>query len=154
MSDPADLQNAVDELRDSWATAPYYELAEPDMKWQWEQLIAPWVEDRDLSRVLELDPFSQAIRWAYDGTEENGFFSGTLGAAHRLANGNTLIVESEAGRAFEVTPDLEVVWSFFNPARGGDDDELVAALYDVVRVPAAFTSSWLVLEADAPEVPR
>jgi len=107
-----------------------------------------------LSRVLELDPFSQAIRWAYDGTEENGFFSGTLGAAHRLANGNTLIVESEAGRAFEVTPELEVVWSFFNPARGGDDDELVAALYDVVRVPAAFTNSWLVLEADASEVPR
>ena len=33
----------------------------------------------------------------------------------RLANGNTLITESERGRVFEVTADKEIVWRFVNP---------------------------------------
>ena len=37
------------------------------------------------------------------------------GAAQRLPNGNTLITESERGRVFEVTPQKEIVWEFWNP---------------------------------------
>jgi hypothetical protein len=33
----------------------------------------------------------------------------------RLANGNTLIAESNAGRGFEVTPHSEVVWEYLAP---------------------------------------
>jgi hypothetical protein len=29
----------------------------------------------------------------------------------RLANGNTLVVNSDGGEVFEVTPDREIVWS-------------------------------------------
>jgi hypothetical protein len=35
----------------------------------------------------------------------------------RLDNGNTLIVESMAGRAIEVTAKGDTVWEFINPVR-------------------------------------
>jgi hypothetical protein len=87
------------------------------------------------SKVIELDPVTQTVAWTYAGTPENGFFSATLGSYQRLPNGNTLITESNDGRAFEVTVDGEVVWEFYNPARAGDDRELIATLCDTVRLP-------------------
>ncbi len=56
MADSSKLDHIVEELRASWTSGPYYDLAEGDMAWQWDQLIAPWVEGRDLSCVLELAP--------------------------------------------------------------------------------------------------
>jgi len=100
----------------------------------------------NLSRVIELDPFTQEIVWAYEGTQENGFYSGALGAAYRLPNGNTLIVESIGGRAFEVTPEKRIVWEYYNPHRAGDNDELIATLLDVVRLGPEFPTEWLVNE--------
>ena len=94
------------------------------------------------SKVVEFEPFTQRIAWAYLGNEDNGFFSATLGACQRLPNGNTLITESEAGRAFEVTPDNKIVWEFYNPERAGDDNEFIATLFEVVRLPADFDPSW------------
>jgi hypothetical protein len=87
------------------------------------------------SRVLEIDPLTQRVAWAYGGRLEDGFFTRNLGACHRLPNGNTLIVESKNGRAFEVTPDGETVWEWVSPERAGDRGELVAALFDMVRLP-------------------
>ena len=45
--------------------------------------------------------------WSYAAS---GFYSNHLGGCQRLANGNTLIVESTSGRIFEVTSAGEVVW--------------------------------------------
>jgi hypothetical protein len=39
------------------------------------------------------------------------FLSRIRGMCQRLANGNTLVVNSDGGEVFEVTPDREVVWS-------------------------------------------
>ncbi len=95
------------------------------------------------SRVLEIEPLTQRIVWAYRDGEETPLLSHILGSCQRLPNGNTLIVESTAGRAFEVTPDLEVVWNYFNPHRAGDNDELIASLFDVVRLdPSMFDESF------------
>jgi hypothetical protein len=63
------------------------------------------------SRVLEYEPRTQAFPWAYPGASGKPFFSQIRGMCQRLANGNTLIVSSVNGEAFEVTPDQEVVWS-------------------------------------------
>ena len=71
------------------------------------------------SRILEYELASMKIRWRYEGHENARFVSKTLGTAHRLSNGNTLITESEGGRAFEVSPDGRIVWEFFNPHRAG-----------------------------------
>ncbi len=63
------------------------------------------------SRVLEYDPQTQAFPWSYPGAGGPRFLSRIRGMAQRLPNGNTLIVNSDGGEAFEVTPGREVVWS-------------------------------------------
>jgi hypothetical protein len=63
------------------------------------------------SRVLEYDPQTQAFPWVYPGEKGKPFLSELRGMCQRLPNGNTLIVNSQAGEAFEVTPDREVVWT-------------------------------------------
>jgi hypothetical protein len=63
------------------------------------------------SRVLEYDPDTQAFPWSYPAENGTPFFSHIRGMCQRLPNGNTLIVNSDAGEVFEVTPGREVVWS-------------------------------------------
>ena len=87
------------------------------------------------SRALEVDPFTQEILWRYGGAEHEDLLSETNGFVQRLDNGNTLIGESNFGRALEVTPDRRVVWEFVNPSRAGEKNELVATLYNLERVP-------------------
>jgi hypothetical protein len=96
-----------------------------------------------VSEVLEIDPFSQVVHWSYAGSDEAPFYSETCGANQRLPNGNTLIVESDNGRAFEVTADETIVWEYVNPHRAGEESELIAALLDVVRLPEDFPTDWI-----------
>lgn len=63
------------------------------------------------SRVLEYDPQTQAFPWSYPDEKGKPFLSEIRGMCQRLPNGNTLIVHSEGGEVWEVTPDREVVWS-------------------------------------------
>ncbi|HEY4563431.1 MAG TPA: arylsulfotransferase family protein [Thermoanaerobaculia bacterium] len=90
------------------------------------------------SRVLELEPLTGKVVWRYGGAPGEDLFSKTLGSCQRLPNGNTLITESENGRALEVTRDGRVVWEFYNPHRAGEHGELVAVLFEVVRLPPGF----------------
>lgn len=92
----------------------------------------------DRSRVIEIDPLTGQIAWQFGGTPEVDFFSKTLGSCQRLPNGNTLVTESENGRALEVTPDGRVVWELYNPHRTGEKGELVAVLFEALRLPADF----------------
>ncbi len=93
------------------------------------------------SRVIEIDPETEEVRWQYGGTPGTPadlLFSKTLGSCQRLPNGNTLITESENGRALEVTRAGKVVWELYNPHRAGEHKELVAVLFEVIRLPAGF----------------
>lgn len=96
------------------------------------------------SSVLELDPVTGATVWEYRGTPAAPFYSATCGTAQRLANGNTLITESDSGRAFEVTREGEIVWEFWNPERVTvEGQEYIATLFEVVRLPAGHPLDWL-----------
>jgi hypothetical protein len=97
----------------------------------------------ETSRVVELDPFSQEVVWSYEGAPGRPFYSETCGSNQRLPSGNTLITESDYGRAFEVAPDGTIVWEYVNPHRAGPDGEFVATLFEVVRIPAAERPRWL-----------
>jgi hypothetical protein len=94
------------------------------------------------SKVIEFDPFTREIAWMYPPNGPNGFYSKTCGSNQRLANGNTLITETEAGRAFEVAPDHTVVWEFLSPHRAGAEGELIAMLLELVRLDADFPTDW------------
>lgn len=97
----------------------------------------------EMSTVLQFDPVTSEVLWYYRGTRENPFYSVGVGSCQRLPNGNTLIVESVMGRAFEVTPEGETVWEYFNPHRAGDNHELIATLFDTVRILPETVSDWL-----------
>ncbi len=94
------------------------------------------------SRVLEFDPFTREEIWQYHGEPPETFHSTNLGSCQRLPNGNTLITESDFGRAFEVTGEGRIVWEFVNPHRGGKDKMYIATLFEVVRLPADFPTEW------------
>jgi len=99
--------------------------------------------DYGRSRILEFDPVTQEVGWMYKGNSENEFASELFGSAQRLPNGNTLIAESHYGRAFEVTRGGDIVWEYYNPARAGDDDELIGNLFRIDRLPQDFPTDWL-----------
>jgi len=97
------------------------------------------------SKVIEFDPATRRTAWSYEGTAENGFYSETCGTAQRLPNGNTLVTQSDSGRAFEVTPENEIVWEFVSPHRAGESDELIATLFELQRLPPDQPLEWLPL---------
>ncbi len=87
------------------------------------------------TRVMEYDPLTGDILWSYAGTAEEPLLSTVYGSQQRLANGNTLIVESNNGRAIEVTPDGRTVWEFRLPERMQSGEvEMVRILPDLARV--------------------
>ena len=88
------------------------------------------------SRVMEFDPRSMRVVWQYAGNRLNRFDSNIRSEQQRLANGNTLIVESNGGRILEVTPAGRTVWEFINPVRGGANGEKIAVVSSAERLPA------------------
>ena len=69
--------------------------------------------------------------------------SNILGSVQRLPNANTLIVESDNGRVFEVDTEGTVVWEFFSPHRAGNEGQYIASIYDLVRLPFTEPPSWV-----------
>jgi hypothetical protein len=103
-----------------------------------------------VSRVLEIDPETMEIRWSYGGDEERPLQSWIRSAQQRLANGNTLITESNGGRLVEVTRDREVVWEYVSPVRAGPNDAYLPVLSWGTRLDPEFFDEELrrVLEHD------
>ena len=56
--------------------------------------------------------------WSYVAPDTLSFYSSFISGAHRMANGNTFILEGAKGRFFEVTPAGKTVWEYLNPFRG------------------------------------
>ncbi len=65
---------------------------------------------KDESFILEIDPLTKQPVWIYDVGKE--FFTEAAGSVQRLRNGNTFIAEDNNARAFEVTPEKEIVWEY------------------------------------------
>ncbi len=95
---------------------------------------------RGHSRVIEVDPATDRVLWTYRADPPSDFYSEIRGACQRLPSGNTLITESERGRAFEITPDGERVWQYLNPDRQGAQRRRI---YRLLRYPARDLSALL-----------
>ena len=96
----------------------------------------------DQSTIWEFHPISLEIFWHYRGTQQRPFYTSHCGTVQRLPNGNTLITESEFGRVFEMTPQKEIVWEYYNPERAGDSGQFIAMLPEMIRLPADFPVHW------------
>lgn len=58
----------------------------------------------------------ETSNWSYvDPNDAENFYSRILSSAQRQKNGNTLICEGTKGHFFEINPDNEIVWQYFNP---------------------------------------
>lgn len=129
-----------------------------DVAWKWGVGVLDWphmpkmLEDgnilvydngahRSYSRLLELDPVEERIVWEYRAEPPEDFYSETRGSGQRLPNGNTLVCESERGRAFEITGQGEIVWEFLNPEVKDGKRKLI---YRMMRVPRQEVEPWLV----------
>jgi hypothetical protein len=73
------------------------------------------VGNAQASRIVEVDPTTNEVKWQFVGNPTISFFSANVGGAQRLPNGNTLICEGMCGRLFEVTLDGTVVWEYVTP---------------------------------------
>lgn len=85
-------------------------------------------DGEDRARAIEVDPATGEILWQWPRADDEPISSPVAGTARRLDGGNTLVVESTAGRAFEVRPDGGVAWAFASPHRAGEGGEFVALL--------------------------
>jgi len=99
---------------------------------------------RRWSRIVELDPKTRTIVWEYRAPEPETFYTQTRGANQRLANGNTLIAQSDSGRAFEITPAGEIVWEFLNPNLS---EGKRGALVRMRRIDPHVVDGWLARDA-------
>jgi hypothetical protein len=97
---------------------------------------------RGWSRVVEVDPRTDAIVWEYADPDPTAFFTASRGASQRLDNGNTLITESDSGRAFEVAPDGEIVWEYWVPLPSGGDAAAAGRRPTIVRL-YRYGGAWL-----------
>ncbi len=97
---------------------------------------------RGASSVITLDPTSDEIAWSWGRGADQRLYTRFCGAATRQPNGNTLITESGNGRALEVTASGDIVWEFHNPHRAGSEQQFVAIIPEVVRVPTS-AAPWL-----------
>jgi hypothetical protein len=67
----------------------------------------------DISEVGTMKPSGPI--WEYTSPDKYSFYSPIMSCAQRLKNGNTLITQGINGRIFEVTPEKEIVWEYWNP---------------------------------------
>lgn len=94
------------------------------------------------SRIFEINPLTREIYWEYSGSNQAPFRSDFAGSVQRLINGNTLITESDAGRCIEITETKKIVWEFISPHRTGKNQELIASVFEMIRLPQEFPLSW------------
>ncbi|MEM9554737.1 MAG: arylsulfotransferase family protein [Acidobacteriota bacterium] len=87
------------------------------------------------SRVLLWDLVREEIAWSFEHPRIHSPLAGTvatLGAA-----GHLLVTASGQGRALELDDRGSVVWEWVSPHRAGDDDQLVATLFEIQRLESA-----------------
>ena len=72
------------------------------------------------SRVIEFNPHTAGIVWSYTGPPDRPLNSQIRSTDQRLANGDTLVTDSDTGRLLEVKRDGTVAWEFTNPIRSKD----------------------------------
>ncbi|MBF0122755.1 MAG: hypothetical protein HQL21_05035 [Candidatus Omnitrophica bacterium] len=91
------------------------------------------------SRVIIVDMVSREIIWQYGQKPGQDFFTNLGGSAQRLPNGNTLIAETQQGRAFEVTESGEIVWEWYaNFHTQGSAKGKRKVIYRIEKIPYDF----------------
>jgi hypothetical protein len=89
------------------------------------------------SRIVQVRPFTNELETVYSSGPDNQFYTRGGGKHQLLPNGNLLIVETYAGRVFEVTAEGVVAWSWLaEPWAKGDNR--VPEVFEGTRYPETY----------------
>jgi hypothetical protein len=91
-------------------------------EWSSVEEITPLMDVRAYVRAPD-GSFVASAQRVYGNQGSERFFGFNTSGAQRQANGNTLISDGPHGRAFEVTPEREIVWDYVNPYFEGEPDQ-------------------------------
>jgi hypothetical protein len=86
------------------------------------------------SNILEVDPARHAVSFRYGGTDDQRMFTHERGKQQELAGRHILVTEANAGRAFEVDADGQIVWEFINRY----DETDAALITEATRYPEDY----------------
>jgi hypothetical protein len=86
------------------------------------------------SNIMEVNPATGETTIKYGAAPNQKMFTGHMGKHQILENGNILITEAMAGRAFEVNPHGDIVWEFVNRY----DEDTVALVTEATRYPENY----------------
>jgi hypothetical protein len=118
------------EVRWSWGPGVLSGQHQPSVLPDGRVLVFDNGVSRRRSRLVEVDPESNAITWT---CEPDSFFTEVAGGCERLPNGNVLATESVSGRAVEVSRAGTVVWRWQHQAPNPAGR---ASIYRISAVPA------------------
>ncbi len=101
---------------------------------------------RIFTRLVEMNPETGEIVWTYMHEPHrfyhHKFFSFSWGSAQRLPNGNTLSLDANRGRLFEITREGDIVWEYVNGfmgrmqwGRNREQIRLETGVYRCYRIP-------------------
>jgi hypothetical protein len=90
-----------------------------------------------VSALMIVDPEQGKVVWAHTG-DFKGQHDPTI-----VADGRILLFDNGM-TPWGVTAVVDrVVWEFYNPHRAGEHNEFVATLFELVRLPPEFPTSWI-----------
>jgi hypothetical protein len=86
------------------------------------------------SRIVTVSGKENSLKVYYEGSERKPFYSDVMGKHQWLPNGNLLVTETMAGRAFEINEKKEIVWQYINFVKKGK----VGIVEEVRRYPLRY----------------
>jgi hypothetical protein len=103
-----------------WQHGPWHRQHDPDFLPNGRISVFGNNMNGDASHIIEIDPVTRETQVVFEGSPQLPFYSWRRGNHQRLANGNILISESEAGRVLQVDRRGGLVWEYrnrFDPER-------------------------------------
>jgi len=117
-----------------WQHGPWHRQHDPDFLPNGRISVFDNNMDGGVSRIIEIDSVTRETETVFEGSPNQPFYTRIRGKHQLLDNGNIFIAESQAGRAFEVTRNGEVVWEYQN--RFDEDRNLLVS--DAILLPPDF----------------
>lgn len=109
------LDPALEQVLWSWGEGELSRQHQPSLTPDGTVLVFDNGRRAGRSRLVEIDPVTDRIVWCYQADPPESMFSDVAGGCEVLPDGTILVADAQAGRAFRLNRDREVVWEWRAP---------------------------------------